>query len=40
MYYIETEDLSLFRGCGFYTIQTVMLGLRENLITKEDIKLY
>jgi hypothetical protein len=37
-YYVETENVFPFRGCGWYPHSAVLLGLSENLVSMGDIK--
>ena len=37
-YYVETKQAFPFRGCSWYPVQTVILGLQHKLINREDIK--
>lgn len=38
-FYVETDNIFPFRGCGWYCVAIVNYGLEANMISPEDIKL-
>ena len=37
-YYVNTKNVFPFRGCGWYSEALVTIGLKDKLITHEDIE--